>query len=87
MKENGGTVTRSAGRWSEWEAKNGAIFYVCNNQFGGQWEKPQVMEVQDQEYYRKGGSGVASLTDKMVKAQDVRRQHEVMSLGKLQSIR
>ena len=81
LKENGGLVLRTIGRWCEWEAKNGAVFYVCNNQYGGQWEKPKVIELQDQEYYSKASSGINALSDKLTKKDNSQRQHEVVSLG------
>lgn len=81
MKDDGGHVLRSAGRWSEWEAVNGAIFYVYNNQYGGQWDKPKVFELEDSNNVSNIGSGAAPLGNKRSTSGATKRQHDIVTLA------
>lgn len=81
MKDEGGTILRTAGRWAEWEAANGAVFYVYNNQHGGQWDKPKVFELDDSNYASNIGSGSAPLGNKRDTKEVVKRQHDIVVLA------
>lgn len=90
----GSKMMRESGRWQEWEAANGAIFYSClvtnpntkelEQPFGGQWNKPRVFEIADDEVKHKNefSSATHTVNDRKVMNARVVRQHEVKSLCK-----
>lgn len=90
---SGSKVLREEGRWQEWEAGNGATFYVClvpdsvtgdlKQPFGGQWDKPRVFEVADDPSKRTLSSAVTPGNDRKIVEVLNRRQHEISSLCKL----
>jgi hypothetical protein len=91
---HGSKVLRESGRWQEWEAGNGAIFYVCqianpisgeiDPPYGGQWNKPRVFEIEDSQTKHRSESSSATriLNDTKVMKPTILRQNEIISLCK-----
>ena len=88
----GSRIVREEGRWQEWEAGNGATFYVClvvdaatgdlQQPYGGQWDKPRVYEVADDGSKRTLSSAVTPVNNRRMVESLNRRQHEITSLCK-----